>query len=283
MDLLEMIKKRVIYTIPGMEQSIVRPDILYKTVDGQDLCLDVYYPPKFSFSTELPAVVFIHGDVPAEMTEILRTAKNMGQYVSWGQLVAASGLIGVTFNHRSSEQKLSRMVSVSGDIRDLIDTIRSHAKELSIDRNSLCVWACSAGVPYLQAVMENPPEGLRCLVVYYGMMDFQQLAGSLPAEMDDKERESTQEVFRKFSLLAYLRDQPAALPPMFIAQAGLDDPSTNASINRFVTEAAFKDVKVDFVRHPAGRHAFDILNDDETTRTILQQTLRFMQDHLRSR
>jgi hypothetical protein len=149
MDLSEITKKRIIYSIPGMEQSIIRPDILYKTVDGQDLCLDVYYPQGFDFSAKLPAVVFIHGDGPPEIAETLRFAKNMGQYISWGQLIAASGLIAVTFNHRSSEERLSRMASVAGDICDLIDYIRIHAKELSIDRNSLCIWAPPGGGPIL--------------------------------------------------------------------------------------------------------------------------------------
>jgi dienelactone hydrolase len=99
--------------------------------------------------------------------------------------------------------------------------------------------------------------------------------------MDDKERESTLEVFRKYTLITHLRNHPAALPPMFIAQAGLDDPLINASIDQFIIEASIKDMNADFVSHPAGQHAFDIL-DDETSRTIIQKTLRFMQGHLRN-
>jgi acetyl esterase/lipase len=279
MELSEIIPKRVVYILPGMEHALIRPDIIYKPFDGLDLRMDIYYPSGLSPHANLPAVLFIHGDGPSD---IVKNVKDWGQYASWGQLVAASGFIAVTFNHRCSDGKLSRMVDVAGDVQDLIHYVRSHAEELNIDKNSLCVWACSSGVPYLQVVMENPQEDVRCLVAYYGMMDFQQFADGLPADMANKERERTLDIFIKFSLLAHLKNHPDVLPPMFIAQAGLDDPFVNASIDHFIAEAANNDIKVDFVHHPAGQHAFDVLDDDEISRKIIQQTLRFIQEHLRS-
>ena len=277
MDLSEIIPKRVVYALPGMEQSEVRRNIVYKSVDGLDLQLDAYSPPGCAFNTALPAVLFIHGDGPPE---IIKNGKDWGQYVSWGQLAAASGLVGIPFNHRSSAGRLSGMLDVAADIHDLIDYVRSHAGELNIDPDWLCVWACSAGVPYLQELMAAPPDFVRCLVAYYGMMDFRQFADSIPSETPAEECATTIQLFKKFSLIKPLLDHPSTLPPMFIAQAGLDDPQANSSIDRFVAEASASGAKVEFVRHPTGHHGFDVLDDDETSRMVIKQTLRFMQVHL---
>src|SRR3954454_9854778 len=90
---------RVVYKLSDMEQAVVKKDIAYKTVEAGDLKMDVYYPANFQDARLLPAVLFVHGDGPDEM---LKDAKDWGQYISWGQLIAASGLIVVTFNHRST-------------------------------------------------------------------------------------------------------------------------------------------------------------------------------------
>src|SRR2546421_5466561 len=81
-------QKRIVYEMPGMQAAIVQKDITYKTVDGQELRLDVYYPEEYDGDRRLPAVLFVHGDGPPEL---LQDAKEWGQYVSWGQLVAGGG------------------------------------------------------------------------------------------------------------------------------------------------------------------------------------------------
>jgi len=58
----------------------------------------VYLPIGLPRSTRRPAVIFIHGGrIPPNLRT---TPKDWGAYVSFGQLVAASGFVGVTFNHR---------------------------------------------------------------------------------------------------------------------------------------------------------------------------------------
>jgi acetyl esterase/lipase len=196
--------------------------------------------------------------------------------------VAASGLIGIPFNHRSSGGRFAGMDAAAADVHDLVGFVRGHAGELNINPDALCVWACSAGVPYLQEFLAAPPAFVRCLVAYYGMLDFQQFADTIPPETPDEERATTIEYFRKFSLLYHLLDHPAAIPPLFIAQAGLDDPQANQTIDRFVAEASTRCVTVEVARHPSGHHAFDILDDDETSREIIRQTLQFIQAHLQT-
>src|SRR5262245_47705249 len=51
----------VVETLPGMDQVSAKP-LIYKTVDGQALQMDVYAPPGGSSSAAArPAVVFVNG------------------------------------------------------------------------------------------------------------------------------------------------------------------------------------------------------------------------------
>jgi dienelactone hydrolase len=277
MDLSEITSKRVVFSLPGMEHSQVRADIIYKSVGDLDLTLDAYYPAGFTFDSALPAVLFIHGDGPAEM---IHNVKNWGQYVSWGQLAAASGLIGIPFNHRSDGSRLSGMVSVAEDVHDLVEYVRRNAPELNVDPDRLSLWACSAGVPYLQEFFAAPPPFVRCMVAYYGMMDYQQVAGTLEPDIPAEERAAILRLFEQFSLLGYLQDHPAAISPIFIAQAGQDDLMANASIDRFYSEACSLHVQVQLACHSSGRHGFDVLDADAPSSTIIDDTLRFKRFHL---
>jgi dipeptidyl aminopeptidase/acylaminoacyl peptidase len=89
--------KRIVYSTPGMEKIKARKDIVWKRVDGAELKLDVYSPPKQKRGQSLPAIIFIHGrPIP---DNLLTEPKEWGVFTSYGQLAAASGFIGVTFNH----------------------------------------------------------------------------------------------------------------------------------------------------------------------------------------
>lgn len=57
-DFNEMLKKRVVYEIPGMEQIRRIENGVYKTVDGVELLLDVYYPVDLQEGEQRLAVLF---------------------------------------------------------------------------------------------------------------------------------------------------------------------------------------------------------------------------------
>lgn len=92
----EMVNMPVVYKLPGMEKVTVKKDLNYKGDKGNELLkMDVYPPPGLAKGEKRPAVIFIHGGAGAEFKP-----KDWGIYVSWGKLIAASGLVGVTFTHR---------------------------------------------------------------------------------------------------------------------------------------------------------------------------------------
>src|ERR1044071_9067148 len=59
--LKEFVAKRIVYSVPGMEQVKVRKNFVYKRVGGEELRADVYSPPGSQTGARRPAVLFIHG------------------------------------------------------------------------------------------------------------------------------------------------------------------------------------------------------------------------------
>jgi dienelactone hydrolase len=257
----------VVFEVDGMADVDVRSDLVYKTVGGRDLLFDLYRPR--SCDRALPVVVFVHGDGPPE---VLADAKDWGQYTSWGRLVAASGLAGVTFNHRSTLGGIELREAAS-DVDDLISRVREAADELGVDPNRLCIWTCSAGGPIGMRAALRGDEHVRCAVCFYGMLDLRHLRDQMPEAVAD-------EVLEEFSPVCHLARGGNGVPPLLVARAGLDRPAFNEAIDRFASEAVQRGATVDLLTHPGGRHGFDVLDDDDRSREIVARTLAFMTWHL---
>lgn len=274
LDLNTLYQERVVYSVPDMAGVGVRLDMVYRTLpDGRELALDAYYPAGFrpgeAGGERLPAVVLVHGEWPPH---IIRHSKDLGVYVTWGQLLASSGVAAVNFNHRATE-RMTRADDAAGDVANLIAYVRFNAEELGIDENRLCVWAFSAGVPLgMWAAMRGAPEHVRAIVAYYGAMDLEPVSGVL--------EDVPGETVREFSALTYLREYGDRLPPTFIAKAGRDNPLLNESIDRYVAEARRLGASVELQEHLEGRHGFDTLNDDDRSREIIRRTLGFVAENV---
>lgn len=273
-------QKLVVYSLPAMDEAIVQKDIVYKTVNGNDLLMDVYYPADYEGETRLPAVIFVHGDGPEEF---LKHIKDSGCYVSWGELVAASGLIGITFYHRSTNG-LTQLYEVTKDVDDAIRYVRDNHKSLGVNAEKIAIWTCSAGSPFgLRAALGEDASYVRCIVSYYGLADlavYYDESDDTPGEVGAPLPSLTQEVLDEFSAATRLNRIQAPIPPMLIVRAGLDDAAINRSIDRLVASAIAKNVTLDFFNHATGHHAFDILDDNVRSREIIQTTLDFMKIHL---
>lgn len=267
-----MDQQEVVYSLPGMDQVEVDRDIVYKRVDGVEWRMDVYRPLDVGADEPRPAVVFVHGDAPPE---ILAGAKDWAQYVSWGRLAAASGLVGITFDHRSTE-RLTRLADTASDIDDLLVYVRDHADAYRIDRDALCLWTCSAGAPVaLHSTLVNTPPFIRCIVAFYALLDLQHVG-----HYQDLAPGVTADDLRAYSPLHHLEQGSGPIPPVFVARAGLDHPRFNDAIDRFVLAAITRNLPIAFVNHPNGRHAFDVVNDgDATSRRIARRVLPFMVEH----
>ena len=263
----EIVMMPVVYRVPGMDKVIVKSDLKYTSTNDPNLLMDVYIPPGLAKGERRPAVVFIHGGAGAQFKP-----KDWGVYKSWGRLIAASGMIAVTFTHRLGYPK-PLLAEAASDVNAAIDYIRANADSLNIDRERLCLAAYSAGGPMLSLAMRDKPEYVRCLVAFYAFLDIQQ---SEPHRSNE-----APEMVKIFSPISYLANDAGKIAPMFIARAGLDEvPTMNDSIDRFIREAISKNASIIVANHPQGVHGFDNQTDDERSREIIRSAIDFMKLHL---
>lgn len=260
----EMIRMRVVWSVPGMDAVSTRRDLVYKTGDGQPLQMDVYAPA--GPPGPRPGVILVHGG------PIPRTgAKNMGVFVSYGELLAASGFVAVTFDHRFLAP--SRLTDAGSDVADLVVHVRTNAGSLGVDPERLALWAFSGGGPFLAAPLRERPAWLRAVVAYYAALDLQQPAPGADSGIGSELRQA-------FSAVLGLGEDARSAPAVLVARAGLDHPWLNGGIDRFVQAAITKGATLDLLNHPEGRHGFDILDDDLRSRQIIRHTLEFLRDAL---
>ncbi len=245
----------VVFSIPEMDQVQRQRDLAYKSLPSATLRMDIYRPSTTP-PRALPAVIFVHGDGPADW---LKDIKDWGQYVSWGRLVAASGLIGITFNHRSTEQ-WTRVADAAADVDDLIATIRDRATEYGIDASRLAVWVASAGGFLGARAAHDHRSSVRCLAVYYGLME--------PLGAPDLDR---------FSVPAVVSQDG---PPVLVARAGLDRPQLNETLDRFTEAAVTAGLELEVHNHARGHHAFDVLDPGPRSREIIYRTIEFLKTNL---
>jgi len=266
-SLEEMKSLRVVFTLPRMDQAVVRRDLVYKTVGETRLEADVYAPPELGAGARRPAVIFIHGGpIPPAMKP-----KGMGVFVSYGELAAASGFIGVTFNHRFHGG--AQLQDAADDVADLVAWVRGKAGELRVDADRIALWAFSGGGPFLSPYLAEPVPYARALVAYYAVLDLRPVP---PGQPDTLGRELRQ----RYSP-AYLVSRAAKpLPPMLVARAGEDNPVLNQGLDLFVHEALAHNARLDLLNHAEGRHGFDILDDDARSREIVGRTLEFLKARL---
>jgi acetyl esterase/lipase len=264
----EIVMMPVVYRVAGMDKVRVKSDLKYTDANNPNLLMDIYSPPDLATGEKRPAVIFIHGGAGAE-----NTPKDWGIYTSWGRLVGASGLIGVSFTHRLTAQ-ITSLENGANDLAAAVNYVRSNADSLNIDRDRICLAAYSAGGALLAPAMRDKPAYVRCLVGFYAFMDIQQ-SGNLFTVNESKEN------LQKFSSINYLAKDAEKIAPIFIARAGLDAiPTMDDSIDRFVREALAKNVALTVANHPNGVHGFDNQTDDERSREIIQSAIAFMKSNL---
>lgn len=248
-----------------MDDARVRKGVRYTETE---LTADVYSPASNNGDAR-PAILFISGDGPPEFMAHL---KDSGQYVGWGKLAAASGLVGVTFDHRST-LGLQNAPAVASEVDTLRAYIRTHAGELGIDPNRIGIWTCSGGPPFgLRSVLRDGAPDVRCIAIYYGQVDVRLLRAQVPPDVPDS-------FLAEFSAAFQLR---AGAPPFLLARAGRDSPLINQAMDSFFRRALELNLSVDYFNHPEGHHGFDIRDDDPRSREIIAATLAFFAHHLNS-
>lgn len=260
----EITMKSVLFRLPGMDAVTIRRDIDYGTSHDGRLTTDLYYPSEPRALTRTPAVVFVLGYSDVGVQRILGCkAKEMRSYVSWAQLAAASGLIGVTYS----------TIDPPTDTRLLLRYLREHAEELGIDERRIGIWACSGNVPNALATLIHAEDDVKCAALCYGYM--------LDIDGSTWVADAARQIgFTNPCAGKSVEDLPGELP-ILIVRAGQDEtPNLNKSIDRFVSHALNANLPITFVNYPRGPHAFDLFDDSEASREIIRGVLDFIRSRV---
>jgi acetyl esterase/lipase len=264
----DILSRRIVLEVEGMDRVVVRRNQPYRVVDELRLPMDVYVPAGLPKDARRPAVIFIHGGpVSPEMSPT-----EWGVYRSYGELVAASGLVGITFKHRLNA--LADYGKAAGDVNALIDHVRAHAAELHVDPDRLALWGFSGGGALLGVAFQQRAPFVRCVVSYYGILDLREPPGSrVPPAVPEP-------VASELSPVSLVAQRAGPFPPTLIARAELDNPRINQSVDDFVRSAVAAGVSLDLLTLPRGQHGFDVLDDTARTREVIQKTLAFVRANL---
>jgi alpha-beta hydrolase superfamily lysophospholipase len=238
-----------------MHRAKVKRGLVYSTVDGVRLHMDVYRPRR-ARGVALPAVLL--GGSPAA-----RAGRRSGQKVGWSQLIAASGMVAVDFDLRS-DSSLRTPAAPATDAEAVIAYVRDHARFLGVDASRLCTFGMSSdSAPWMiWAAVHQPSPSIRCNVDYYGQLDFADPA------------------LAEYSPFRYLQREGGTITPMLIAKAGRDRPVVNESIDRFAGAAHGVHADVRVLTNPTGRHGFDVRAPTARSRAIVRETIRYLRARL---
>ncbi len=257
----EITFKRTVYEIPGMDAVMIRRDVSYAPGDAGAHAIDLYYPTHVNEGVSLPAVLFVAGfpDPGFERFAGCKFKETAG-YISWAQLVAASGLVGITYSNQEPVADLDRVVAY----------LRQNSAELGIDARRIRLWACSGNVPAaLGLLMQKAEVPFSSALLSYGiMLDPDDSIGVAMA--------ASQLGFANPCAGKSVDDLPKELPLM-IVRAGKDQtPRLNDTIDRFVAAALARNLPVTLINHATAPHSFDLLDDSEISREIIRRMLAFL-------
>jgi len=260
----DIFTRRVYLRFDGMDDVTVRRDVAYSPQDDR-LVMDVYYPPDQTDAGRWPAVIIVAG-YPGTMEprRTTLTYKEMGWTVSMCQLIAVSGMVAIAYTNNDPVADLQR----------LFDHVHECAGSLRIDPSRVGVIAVSGNVPTaLTTIMQDAGRTPACAV--FGCGCLLDLDGA--TDVADAARQFG---FANPGVGRTVADIRRDVP-LLITRAGRDQfPAMNASIDRFIRQGLIENLPMTFVNHAEGPHAFDLFDDSRTSRDILRQTLRFLQQHL---
>jgi dienelactone hydrolase len=255
--LREIAKKRVAYRLPGMDALPARRTLAYRSASGSQLALHVYHPVSEP-GARAPVVV-----VPLGYPDLQGGVADFGPIASWAELIAASGMAAVLYGTEAPER----------DVHTVLDHLRSSADRMpGLDAGRLGLFATSGSVPVaLSALMHD--RRVTCAALLYGYtMD---LDGSTAvADM------SRQAGFVDACAGKSVHDLPQDLPTLFV-RAGRDQfPGLNDALDKVIAGALARNLPITVVNHASGAHGFDVDEDTDTTRRIVQQVLTFLRRYL---
>jgi acetyl esterase/lipase len=136
----------------------VEKNIVFKTVEQQNLTIDIYSPLQKGLK---PAVIVVHGGGwKARSGDMESVCKNL----------ADAGFVAFNITYRLAPQFL--FPTPVDDVKDAISWVKANAAKYEIDSQQISGWGYSAGAHLILMVGLNPHAGLKAIV-----------AGGTPADL----------------------------------------------------------------------------------------------------
>ncbi len=266
-------KTPVVYSVPGMTQTVVRANVVFDNSQTTPLALDAYLPPGLGKGERRPAIVFISG---AERVRQRRW------FVTWGQLAAAHGMIGIVPDKRY-QRGVDGLRTGTADTEKLLAFLRTQGDSLGVDPSRICLWTFSAGGRLTSVGLQSEKRDgsdVRCLVSFYGVLD---MSGEVSGITNEAEREAFLKRYSPVQALESLIAAGAKSPPVFLARAGKDVAFINNGIDRFVATGLRLNVPITVMNYADGDHGFDGFNDTPQSRAIIKAALGWVQEQFGQR
>jgi acetyl esterase/lipase len=148
----------------------VKNDVTYRTVDGEQLGLDIYQPAKKGKSR--PAVVVVHGGGWTQGDKAL--------FAQQGNQLAERGFVAFSINYRLAPAHT--YPAAVDDVEAAVEWVRKHAKEYGVNPKRIGALGGSAGA-HLVGLLATDGKGslktghrVAAVVSWSGPMDFVSLA-----------------------------------------------------------------------------------------------------------
>jgi acetyl esterase/lipase len=197
----------------------------------------------------LPAVVFVHGPVPAQAPH---RPRDWPVYAGYGRLAAVGGLVGVTIDVHYPHP--AAWPATADQLAQVVEAVRSRPE---VDADRVALWAFSGGGMLLGRWLADSPAWLRCVALSYPL-----LPTSPPAATP-----SHSEVLR-----------PGR--PIVLTRVGRERPEVQATVDAFLAGAAAVNAAVEVIDVPDGQHGFDALDHVPRSREAVTEAMDAVHRHL---
>jgi acetyl esterase/lipase len=228
---------------------------------------DVHLPG--TAAARAPLVILVHGGVGADFPV---RPKDWGLYRSWGRVLARSGFVAVTFNHRLGFPA-PMIEEAASDLDSLTRFVRAHAREWNADPDRIAIAVYSAGGMLLASALKDPVPWLRSVVAFYPIIDL-----TVSAHL---RQQLAPEQLERHSLGTLMPAIAGRMPPLLLVRAGRDEiPDLLAGLDRFVGQAMAANAPVVVVNHREAAHGFDSQEPTPRTRAVLHLAIGFLRETL---
>jgi hypothetical protein len=155
----------------------------------------------------------------------------------WAKAATAHSFAAVTEDTTSGD--------VAKDFDSLVSYLQLHAEDLHLDMERIAIIA-SSGNAFTGLPMAEDPErkSIKAAVFYHGAADVKQFRLDLP---------------------------------ILFVRAGLDQPLTNHYVDEAIAAGITANAPLTVLNCPASHHAFELIDDNDFSREVIEQTFQFLQ------